>query len=235
MNREPLEPAAGKIPAMSQVLDAIEIETAPRPDAAVMWLHGLGADGRDFEPIVPQLRLPQSLRVRFVFPHAPLRPVTINGGMRMRAWYDILQLGGGEEDEAGIRASQAQLEQLMARERGRGVPAARIVLAGFSQGGAIVLQTGLRQAEPVAGIMALSSYLPLAHKLAAERSAASAGVPVFMAHGRHDPMIQMARALASRAALEQLGYRVQWREYAMPHSVCAEEIADMAAFLVRVL
>lgn len=220
---------------MSQVLDAIEIETGPRPDAAVIWLHGLGADGHDFEPIVPELRLPESLRIRFVFPNAPLRAVTINGGMRMPAWYDILQLGGGAEDEAGIRASQAQVEQLMAREQARGVPLPRIVLAGFSQGGAIVLHTGLRQPAPIAGIVALSTYLPLAGKLAAERSAASAGVPVFMAHGRHDPMIQMGRALASREALEKLGYKVEWREYAMPHSVCVQEIADMAAFLVRIL
>jgi phospholipase/carboxylesterase len=228
---------------MSQVLDAIEIETGPQPDAAVIWLHGLGADGHDFEPIVPELRLPGSLRIRFVFPNAPLRAVTINGGMRMPAWYDILQLGSqdggraavGAEDEAGIRASQAQVEQLMAREQARGVPLQRIVLAGFSQGGAIVLHTGLRQPAPIAGIMALSTYLPLAAKLAAERSAAGAGVPIFMAHGRHDPMIQMGRALASREALEQLGYKVEWREYAMPHSVCAQEIADMAAFLVRIL
>jgi len=220
---------------MSQVLDAIEIETRPQPDAAVIWLHGLGADGHDFEPIVPELRLPASLRIRFVFPNAPLRAVTINGGMRMPAWYDILQLGGGAEDEAGILASQAQVEQLMAREQARGVPLPRIVLAGFSQGGAIVLHTGLRQPAPIAGIVALSTYLPLAGKLAAERSSASAGVPVFMAHGRHDPMIQMSRALASREALEKLGYKVEWREYAMPHSVCAEEIADLAAFLVRIL
>ena len=220
---------------MSQVLDTIEIETGPQPDAAVIWLHGLGADGHDFEPIVPELRLPATLRIRFVFPNAPLRAVTINGGMRMPAWYDILQLGGGAEDEDGIRASQAQVEQLMAREQARGVPLPRIVLAGFSQGGAIVLHTGLRQPAPIAGIMALSTYLPLAGKLPAERSAACAGVPVFMAHGRHDPMIQMGRARASREVLEKLGYRVEWREYAMPHSVCAEEIADVAAFLVRVL
>ena len=220
---------------MSQVLETIEIENGANPDAAVIWLHGLGADGHDFEPVVPELRLPAKLRVRFVFPNAPERPVTINGGMRMRAWYDILQMGSGAEDEAGIRASQAQVEHLMAREVQRGVPMSRIVLAGFSQGGAIVLQTGLRQPEPIAGILALSTYLPLADKLAADRSTASAGVPVFIAHGRHDPMIQIGRAQASREALEKLGYKVEWREYAMPHSVCAEEIADMAAFLVRIL
>jgi phospholipase/carboxylesterase len=220
---------------MTQPLDTIEIETGAKPDASVIWLHGLGADGSDFEPIVPELRLPKTLRIRFVFPNAPAIPVTINNGMRMPAWYDILQMGGGAEDEAGIRSSQAQIEQLMARENSRGVPSTRIVLAGFSQGGAIVLQTGLRQKEPIAGIMALSTYLPLAGKLAAERDAAGAKVPIFMAHGRHDPMIAMARALESRAALEKLGYKVEWRDYAMPHSVCAEEIADMAAFLVRIL
>ena len=220
---------------MSELLDAIELETGPAPDAAVIWLHGLGADGHDFEPIVPELRLPAKLQVRFIFPHAPSRPVTINNGMRMPAWYDILQLGGGTEDEAGIRASQAQVEQLIARETSRGVPSTRIVLAGFSQGGAIVLQTGLRLQEKIAGIMALSTYLPLAAKLAAERSAANATVPIFMAHGRKDPMIPIARAQASREALEKLGYKVEWREYAMPHSVCGEEIADMAAFLVRIL
>jgi phospholipase/carboxylesterase len=220
---------------MTQLLETIEIETGASPDASVIWLHGLGADGHDFEPIVPEMRLPQRLRIRFVFPNAPAIPVTINNGMRMPAWYDILQMGGGTEDEAGIRASQAQIEQLMAREKARGVPAARMVLAGFSQGGAIVLQTGLRQQEPAAGIMALSTYLPLAAKLAAERNAASAKTPIFMAHGRHDPMIPIARALASREALEKLGYPVEWRDYAMPHSVCAEEIADMAAFLLRIL
>lgn len=220
---------------MSQVYETIEIETSANPDAAVIWLHGLGADGHDFEPVVPELRLPAKLRVRFVFPNAPERPVTINGGMRMPAWYDILQMGSGAEDEAGIRASQAQVEHLMAREVQRGVPMSRIVLAGFSQGGAIVLQTGLRQPEPIAGILALSTYLPLADKLAADRSTASAGVPIFIAHGRHDPMIQIGRAQASRETLEKLGYKVEWREYAMPHSVCAEEIADMAAFLVRIL
>ena len=220
---------------MPQVLDAIELETGASPDAAVIWLHGLGADGSDFEPIVPELRLPKNLRIRFVFPNAPAIPVTINNGMRMPAWYDIVQLGGGAEDEAGIRASQAQVEALIAREKQRGVPASRIVLAGFSQGGAIVLQTGLRLQERIAGIMALTTYLPLAGKLAAERSAANATVPIFMAHGRQDPMIPIARAQASREALEKQGYKVEWREYAMPHSVCGEEIADMAAFLVRIL
>jgi phospholipase/carboxylesterase len=220
---------------MVNLPEAIEIETAPSPDSAVIWLHGLGADGYDFEPIVPELRLPPQLRVRFVFPHAPVRPVTLNMGMPMRAWYDILQLGGGREDDAGIRASQELVEGLLARELARGVPVRRIVLAGFSQGGAIALQTGLRYAERLGGIMALSTYLPLAGALQAERSPASRDLPIFMAHGTLDPMIAIARARESRAALQALGYAVEWREYTMPHSVCAEEIADIAAWLLRTL
>ena len=220
---------------MTQQAQALEIETAPAPDAAVLWLHGLGADGHDFEPVVPQLRLPPQLRVRFVFPHAPVRPVTLNMGMRMRAWYDILQLGGGREDEAGIRESQALLEALIARERRRGVAAQRIVLAGFSQGGAVALHTGLRHAERLAGILALSTYLPLAASVAAERSAANAGVPLFMAHGRFDDIIPLERARQSRALLEGLGCKVEWHEYAMPHALCGEEIADIAAWLRAVL
>jgi phospholipase/carboxylesterase len=213
-------------------LETIELESAPAPDAAVIWLHGLGADGYDFEPVVAELRLPAQLRVRFVFPHAPVRPVTINMGMRMRAWYDILQMGGGREDDAGIRASQAQLEALVAGERQRGIESRRIVLAGFSQGGAIALHTGLRHAERLAGILALSTYLPLAASLATERSAANRDVPGFMAHGRLDEMIPIARARQSRELLESLGWAPQWREYQMPHSVCAEEIADIAAWLL---
>jgi phospholipase/carboxylesterase len=220
---------------VTQQAQALEIESAPSPDAAVLWLHGLGADGHDFEPVVPQLRLPPGLRVRFVFPHAPVRPVTLNMGMRMRAWYDILQLGGGREDEAGIRESQALLEALIARERRRGVAAQRIVLAGFSQGGAVALHTGLRHAERLAGILALSTYLPLAASVAAERSAANAGVPLFMAHGRFDDVIPLERARQSRALLEGLGCKVEWHEYAMPHALCGEEIADIAAWLRAVL
>jgi phospholipase/carboxylesterase len=220
---------------MRQLPEVIEIETAPAPDAAVIWLHGLGADGHDFEPVVPELGLPARLRVRFVFPHAPVRPVTLNMGMPMRAWYDIQQLGGGAEDSAGIRASQSHVEGLVERERGRGVPARRVVLAGFSQGGAIALQAGLRYPQRLAGILALSTYLPLAATLAAERSAANRDLPLFMAHGTLDPMIPIVRARASRAALEALGYAVEWREYPMPHSVCAEEIGDIAAFLLRAL
>jgi phospholipase/carboxylesterase len=209
-------------------MDAVEIETGPHPRAAVIWLHGLGADGHDFEPIVPELELEQA--VRFVFPHAPVRPVTINNGMRMRAWYDIFQFGGGPEDEAGIRASQKILEALVAAEKGK-----KVVLAGFSQGGAIVLQTALRHAEALAGVVALSTYLPLSTTVAAEAAAVNRRIPIFMAHGQYDDIIPLARAEASRDALERLGYSVEWHDYPMPHSVCAPEIADISRFLNRVL
>lgn len=214
-------------------MDGIELETGANPRAAVIWLHGLGADGHDFEPIVPELGLAKA--VRFVFPHAPVRPVTLNAGMRMRAWYDIFQLGGGREDEAGVRASQSLLESLIAREKDRGIEPAKLVLAGFSQGGAIALHTALRHPERLAGILALSTYLPLAGALPRERSAANADLPVFMAHGLYDDIIPIDRAQASRRHLEALGYPVQWREYPMPHSVCAPELADIAAFLTRVI
>jgi phospholipase/carboxylesterase len=210
---------------------AVEIETGPNPHAAVIWLHGLGADGHDFEPIVPELDLPGP--VRFLFPHAPVRPVTINQGMRMRAWYDIFQFGGGPEDEAGIRASQSIVEGMIAAEKERG--ASKIVLAGFSQGGAVVLHTALRHAERLAGVMALSTYLPLGASVQAERSPASAGVPIFMAHGQYDDIIPLRRAEQSRQVLEGLGYPVQWHAYPMPHSVCPQEIADISAFLRRIL
>jgi phospholipase/carboxylesterase len=211
-------------------MDAIRIETGRNPEAAIIWLHGLGADGHDFEPIVPELELAKP--VRFVFPHAPMRPVTINQGMRMRAWYDILQLGGGPEDEAGLRASQKLTDELI---RSQGMPANRIVLAGFSQGGAITLLTGLRYPERLAGLLALSTYLPLAGSLAAERSEANRDLPIFMAHGRYDDLIPLERAQASRGVLEKLGYKIDWHDYPMPHSVCAPEIADISAFLSRVL
>ncbi|MEK6243056.1 MAG: dienelactone hydrolase family protein [Pseudomonadota bacterium] len=220
---------------MAQGLEVIEIETGPAPQAAVIWLHGLGADGHDFEPIVPELGLPATKPIRFIFPNAPQRPVTINNGMRMRAWYDILQLGGGAEDEAGIRDAQGLLEDLISRETGKGIPHSKIVLAGFSQGGAIVLQTALRQRERLAGVMALSTYLPLSKTLDKERAAANSDLPIFMAHGAYDNMIPLDRAVRSRDALQALGYAVQWHEYPMPHSVCPEEIADIAAFLLRIL
>jgi phospholipase/carboxylesterase len=212
-------------------MEAVEINSGPDPEAAVIWLHGLGADGHDFEPIVPELEL--RAPVRFVFPHAPVRPVTINQGMRMRAWYDIFQLGAGAEDEAGIRASQKLLEDMIAAEKRRGM--AKIVLAGFSQGGAIVLQTALRYPQRLAGVLALSTYLPLHATLEAERSAESKDVPIFMAHGQYDDLIPVSRADQSRQALERLGYKVQWRTYPMPHSVCPQEIADIGAFLLGIL
>ena len=215
------------------MLDAIELETGPRPAASVIWMHGLGADGHDFEPIVSELELPETLTVRFVFPHAPMRPVTINRGYVMRAWYDVV--GDGGEDAAGIRASEARIEALIARERARGFSAARIVLAGFSQGGAMALHTGLRHPERLGGIMALSCYLPLGDTLAAEASPTNRDVPIFMAHGTDDPVIPLHRARRSRDKLTELGYRVTWREYPMPHSVCGDEVDDLSAWLCGVL
>ena len=221
---------------MSELPSTVEIETGAAPRASVIWLHGLGADGHDFEPIVPELQLPATLPVRFVFPHAPVQAVTINGGARMRAWYDVYALDGvRREDETGVRASQARVEALLAREKARGVAARRIALAGFSQGGAIALQTGLRHGERLAGIMALSTYLPLASSVAKEASAANRDVPIFMAHGVYDDLIPLARAAASRDALVAAGYQVEWHEYRMQHAVCGEEIADVARWLRTVL
>jgi len=217
-------------------LEAIEIETTVSPIASIIWMHGLGADGHDFVDIVPELGLPARPGVRFVFPHAPMRPVTINGGYVMRAWYDIRDAGGvRREDPAGVRASQKSIEALIQREKERGVPASAIVLAGFSQGGAMALHTGLRHGERLAGVMALSCSLPLADTLAVEAAPANRDVPIFMAHGTRDPTIPMARALRARETLTGLGYRVEWREYSMPHSVCPEEIRDIATWLGRVL
>ena len=210
---------------MTQVLEAIEIETGPKPAAAVIWLHGLGADGHDFEPIVPELGL--AVPMRFVFPHAPERAVTINNGMRMRAWYDIFQFGGGPEDEAGIRASEKLVGKMIEREK---VP---VFLAGFSQGGAIVLQTALRYPKKLAGVLALSAYLPLAGKIAKEKNPENQGIPIFMAHGTLDPVVPIQKARMSRDFLEQQGYKVEWHEYPMPHSVCAQEVADISAFLTK--
>jgi len=215
-------------------MDAIELQTGAKPDAAVIWLHGLGADGHDFEPIVPELDL-GGRAIRFVFPHAPVQAVTINNGMRMRAWYDILQRGGGPEDEKGIRASEALLGKLVDAEKKRGIAASRIVLAGFSQGGAIALQTALRYPEKLAGVLALSTYLPLAPKLAAEKSEANRATPIFMAHGTYDDIIPLMRAEQSRAALAAAGYSVEWHTYPMPHSVCPPEIDDISAFLQKAL
>ncbi|HVL55976.1 MAG TPA: PHB depolymerase family esterase [Burkholderiaceae bacterium] len=217
-------------------LETIELETAPIPNAAVIVMHGLGADGNDFVPIAEELDLTSAGAVRFVFPHAPMRPVTINGGYVMRAWYDIL---GTEferrEDEAGLRESMSEVASLVARERARGIDASRIVLAGFSQGCAMALLTGLRYPERLAGIVGLSGYLPLARSLQSERSSANEGLPIFLAHGVHDPMIPYARAAATRDALQSLGYPVEWHEYPMPHSVCPQEIVDLNRWLLTVL
>ena len=214
-------------------LEAIEIETAPHPQASIIWMHGLGADGNDFAPLADELQLP--VAVRYIFPHAPMMPVTINGGYVMRAWYDINDAAIRREDEDGVRTSQQLVEGLIAQERVRGIAARNIVLAGFSQGGAIALQTGLRHCERLAGIMALSTYVPLAETLPAEASAANRSVPIFMAHGMMDPMIPISRAQASRELLQEQGYAVEWHEYPMPHSVCPQEIAHIGAWLARVL
>jgi phospholipase/carboxylesterase len=217
------------------LLDSLEIQSAPSPTAAVIWLHGLGADGHDFVDIVPLLGL-ETIPTRFVFPHAPMRPVTINGGAVMRAWYDVRGDGGvRREDEAGVRESQGRVEALIAREKTRGIPAGRIALAGFSQGAAMALQTGLRHPERLAGIMALSGFLPLADKAAAEVVPANRDVPIFMAHGIHDPLIPLARARHARDVLTSLHFRVEWHEYPIPHSVSDGEIRDIGAWLQRAL
>jgi len=220
---------------MSDLLESIEIETAPNPAAAVIWMHGLGADGNDFAPIVPELALGSLPAVRFIFPHAPMRPVTLNNGQVMRAWYDVsfgdLEGRSRQADEKGVRTSQAAIGKLIARENKRGIASRQIVVAGFSQGGAIALEAGLRYPERLAGIMALSTYLPLAAKLEAEASAQNKDVPIFFAHGSHDPVIPLPMAVASRDKLRELGYNVDWHEYPMQHSVCMAEVADTSAWL----
>ena len=219
-----------------EILETVERDTAEPIRATVIWMHGLGADGHDFEPVVPEFALPPELGLRFVFPHAPMRPVTINGGQVMRAWYDILDLEHRrQEDEEGVRQSEVAVQALIRREVGRGIPPERIVLAGFSQGGAMALHTGLRYPERLAGIISLSAYLPLRDTVENEVSAANADVPIFMAHGVQDPLIPLAAATASRDGLESLGYRVTWRDYSMPHSVCPDEIRDISGWLAEVL
>jgi len=221
---------------MHMSLETIEVETAQKPNAAVIWLHGLGADGHDFEPVVPQILRRGERSWRFVFPNAPVRPVTINGGMSMRAWYDIRGLDRtAAEDAAGFRDTDALIRQLIAKEAARGIPASRVVLAGFSQGGAVALYTTLRYPERLAGAMALSCYLPLAKSLPAERAAANDGAPIFMAHGISDPMLPFPMGVQSREFLRSLGYAVEWHQYPMEHSVCEAEIADIREFLHRVL
>ena len=221
---------------MTTLLPHIQIDTAPKPDAAVIWLHGLGADGNDFAGLVPELDLTGCPGIRFIFPHSPKIPVTINGGYVMPAWYDILGTDLiSRQDAAGIRTSEKAITALIEREIARGIPASRIVLAGFSQGCAMALHTGLRFPRALAGIMALSGYLPLAEHFAAERTAANAHTPIFMAHGSQDPVVAPARGEASRDLLVRLGYPVQWHSYPMPHSLHPREVADIAVFLSQVL
>ncbi|MDH4048183.1 MAG: alpha/beta hydrolase [Gammaproteobacteria bacterium] len=217
----------------------VEIEPASAATGTVIWLHGLGADGHDFEPIVPELALPDSVSLRFVFPHAPVRPVTLNGGMRMRAWYDIISLDrSGPQDEAGIRASSASLLELVERERARGISNDKVVVAGFSQGGAIAMHMAMRYSQRLAGLMALSTWLPLGDSLSAEvinnDKSQPRDLPVFMAHGSFDPMLPIGMGQQSKAALESAGYTVEWHEYPMAHAVCAEEIVDIRNWLLRI-
>lgn len=217
-------------PSIREHADGVEVETGPSPVAAVVWLHGLGADGHDFVPIVPELAL--AIPVRFVFPHAPVRPVTLNAGLAMRAWYDVFALEGPHrEDEAGIRESARRIEALLARERARGLPPERLVLAGFSQGGAMALHVGLRAAEALAGLLALSSYLPLAGRVADEATAVGRRLPVFLAHGTADPLIPLRRARDARDRLRALGCPVEWHEYPAGHTVTVAELRDVAAWL----
>jgi phospholipase/carboxylesterase len=212
----------------------VEVETGAEPSASVIWLHGLGADGHDFEPIVPELRMPDTLPLRFVFPHAPVRPVTINGGMAMRAWYDIISFDrGGPVDSAGIKESTATLEALITREEQRGIESGRIVVAGFSQGGAIAINTVLRTQRKLAGLMGLSTWLALPDAL--QRDAVDTSTPVFMAHGQFDPMIPMQYGRSSADALAGAGFSVEWHDYPMAHAVCPQEIDDIRTWLLGVL
>ncbi|MCH8136146.1 MAG: alpha/beta hydrolase [Proteobacteria bacterium] len=219
-----------------QLAETVEVETGANPGGTVIWLHGLGADGHDFEAIVPELRLPASLPLRFVFPHAPVRPITINGGMEMRAWYDIVSFDKKDRaDEAGIRASSALVDGLLEREQQRGIESSKIVIAGFSQGGAIALHNVIRSPLKLCGLMALSSYLPLRDTIDAELAnnphTGDVSVPVFIGHGTSDPMVPYEGGRDSADVLRSLGYQVEWHEYAMGHSLCAQEIADIGHWL----
>lgn len=218
----------------SNLLDTVEQETGPSPQWSVLWLHGLGADGHDFAPLVPELVRPGWPALRFVFPHAPVRAVTINNGVRMRAWYDIVGMDfPTRADSQGIEESIQQVEALIARELERGIAAERLLLAGFSQGGAIALAAGLRRKAPVAGLIALSTYLPGASSAATHLTTAATGQPIFMAHGVGDPVIPLVYAEQSAQALKQLGFEVQWQRYPMAHQVCAEEIRDLGDWMGR--
>lgn len=217
---------------MTTLIQHIELNTGTNPKGTVIWLHGLGADCWDFVSIVKELGLPDDLPLRFIFPQAPSRPITINNGQVMPGWYDISMAElHRKPDEAGVRQSQAFIEQLIARENERGIPADKIIIAGFSQGGAIALQTGLRYREALGGIMALSTYLTLEDSFAAEAAIANANIPILMAHGTQDPLIPLSLAMSSRAKLEARGYKIEWREYPMPHSVCMEEVADISVWI----
>lgn len=219
---------------MSQ--DYVEVETGPHPAGSVIWMHGLGADGHDFEPIVPELVRPGERALRFVFPHAPVRPVTLNRGYPMRAWYDIISIErGAAQDEEGIRASYATVQALIRRENERGIATDRIVLAGFSQGGAMALYSGTRYPQKLAGIMGLSCYMLLESRLAAERAPANQGTPIFLGYGTQDPIVSPLLGESTRRSLEESGYAVEWHAYPMPHSVCPKEVGDIAAWLRRVL
>ena len=220
----------------SPTLETIELQSGAAPQASLIVLHGLGADGSDFVPVAQQLDLSAQGGARFVFPHAPRRPVTVNGGHVMRAWYDVAGFDGPvAEDAAGIRAAAAQIAALIARENARGIPDARIVLAGFSQGASMTLHAGLRHPRRLAGLLALSGYLPLAVTLAAERSAANAAVPIFLAHGEIDAVVRLGRGTATREWLVRLGWQPEWHDYPIGHEVCWEELRDIGAFLNRVL
>ena len=217
---------------MQETGDAVILAPAAPASASVIWLHGLGADGNDFVPIVPELKLPAAPGIRFVFPHAPVRPVTLNMGMRMRAWYDIKTLTAeGRADEAGIRESVGRLDELIAAERALGIASQRIVIAGFSQGGALALHGALRHPEPLGGILALSCYLPLQALLADELAAANRQTPILMCHGQYDPVLPLALGVAACNWLRASGYRVEWKEYPMQHQVCGPEIQDVAVWL----
>lgn len=216
-------------------LELVTIDPAGAPDAVIIWLHGLGADGHDFEPVVPELSVTRRHAIRFVFPTAPRRPVTVNGGMVMTAWYDITPDMGRVEDQAGIEQSGDLVGGLIDREIATGIPSHRIILAGFSQGGAIILHAGLRYRQPLGGLMALSCYLPLPQRLSGEVSPRNAFVPIFMAHGTQDPILPHGMGLGSRNLMRQHGYAVEWHEYPMGHGVCAEEIGDIDEWLTRLL
>ena len=224
---------------MEKLLETIEVETGKGPSAAIIWMHGLGADGNDFVPIVGELGLERGPAVRFVFPHAPMRPVTINNGYVMRAWYDVafgdLEGKSRRADEQGVRESQAQIGALIERETGRGIPSKNILLAGFSQGGAIALHCGLRYPQQLGGVMALSTYLPLAESLPQEGTPENKSVPIFMAHGVFDPVVPLVMGAGSMTFLIGAGYAVDWRQYPMQHSVCAQEIEDIGVWLRKIL